>query len=75
MITVKDLFDKPKIIIFSEDRDDNIYSCCKEREKGIKETFDVSFKTFNLLLKKLDKNRDVFTKWEKEKVKSCIRNI
>lgn len=75
MITVKDLFDKPKIIIFSEQGQDDFYEHCKQREIGIKEAFDTSFKTFNNLLKKFEEKKDVFTKWEKEKVTSCAHNI
>ena len=75
MITVKDLFDKPKIVIFSEHRHDDFYKHCKEREKALKEAFAISFKTFNNLLKKFEEKKDSFTKWEKEKVTSCAHNI
>ena len=69
MITFGDIINKPKIEIFSDSRSDKFYNNCKTRESDIKKAIEMSFRSFNDHVRRLDINRNTLTKWEKEKSK------
>jgi len=75
MITLGDIFEKPKIVLFPEYTDDKFYNNCKERESVIKRTVSSTLKSFNIHVLELEKNRSLISNWKKERIKSCMTNL
>ena len=75
MISVADILNKPKIILFPELRRDVFYKNCRAREKAIKDAHKTCLRSFNTLLVTFKEKKNELTKWEKEKIISCSHNL
>jgi hypothetical protein len=75
MISIADILNRPKIVLFPDNREDSFYKNCKAREEGIKETHRICLKSFNTHLFTFKEKENQLSKWEKEKIKSCSGNL
>ncbi|MBI2282829.1 MAG: hypothetical protein HYU71_03875 [Bacteroidetes bacterium] len=74
-ITIGQIFDVRKKVLFPKRTGDALYMLCKEREEGIKHDFDICLKAFNSQLINFKKNEEKLSKWQKEKCKICAGNL
>jgi hypothetical protein len=75
MVTVTDIFEKPKIQLFSNSPDTKFYSNCRERESQIKDTIRHTFRNFDTHVQILVQKRSELSKWKREWMGSCISNL
>lgn len=75
MITLGDIFNKPKIEIFPSFNVNEVEQMCRAREVEIKTTIHMAIKAFDKHVKGIQKNREFLSLWQKEKVKSCMTNL
>lgn len=75
MITLGDIFEKPKVELFHSAPNSKFYNSCREREKEIKKTIRQAFKTFNVHVLQFDKNKGQLPKWKKEWMTLCMTNL
>jgi hypothetical protein len=75
MVTVADIFEKPKIELFLNCPDIKFYNSCREREKQIKNAVRHTFRSFNTHAEILAQQRSQLSKWKKEWMGSCISNL
>lgn len=74
MMTIGDLFEKPKIILFPENKNDKFYNNCKLREAGIKEAIRITLGNFDVYVTEFACNSSI-PKWKKEWMRSCMTNL
>ena len=75
MITLGDIFEKPKVELFHNLPNSKFYNSCTEREKEIKKTINQALGTFNAHVLQFDKNTNQLPKWKKEWMKLCMKNL
>ena len=75
MITLGDLFEKPKVKLFLSSPNSKFYNSCREREKEIKKTISQALRTFNVHIQQFDKDRNQLPKWKKEWMRLCVTNL
>jgi len=75
MITLGEIFNKPKIELFLDCEDTKFYNSCREREKEIKNAVEMSLRSFDTYVQEFEKNRNKLSKWKKEWMGSCMMNL
>jgi hypothetical protein len=75
MITLGDIFDKPKIELFANTPNTTFYNICKQRENEIKKTIYITIQTFNTHVQGLNKNKDLLASWKKDWITTCMTNL
>lgn len=75
MVTVADIFEKPKIELFTNCPDTLFFKICIERENEIKKAIRYTFKSFNTHVQILAEQSSQLPKWKKEWMSSCISNL
>lgn len=73
MITLGDIFEKPKVELFNSLPNSRFYNNSREREKEIKKTISQALRAFNVHVLQFDKNKNQLPKWKKETNKLNLR--
>jgi hypothetical protein len=75
MISVADIFEKPKIVLFPNGNNDKFYVFCQKREKELKDEIQITLFHFNTHVTILNKSRNELAKWKVTRIGECIYNI
>jgi len=75
MITVADIFNKPKIEIFPDFGTEKFCRDCRTRENDIKHEISMATRSFNYYVKLFGGDEKHLSKWQEEKAKSCAVNL
>ncbi|MFA6151050.1 MAG: hypothetical protein WC716_07010 [Chitinophagaceae bacterium] len=75
MISVADIFEKPKIVLFTKGNNDKFYVFCQKREKELKDEIQIALFHFNTHVTILNKSRSELAKWKVTRIGECIYNI